>query len=308
MTTTIKQASPFARNHLLRDAISKAIYDSMKEDSSIYLFGEGCEVKQFYDAPYILSEFSNRATTMPIAEDGGINFCVGASLLGVKPIFDVISADFLYRAMDGIANTAAKLNFVRPNETPKTIVIRAEFLTGGPSTGQRPEALFAHIPGLNVIVPSTPRDAYGLMLTALKTPGVTLFFEDREIPDDSFDETDSVLGEAIPFGRLAVRWLKMPTLTSGDRKIPNATVVTYGLSRYRVERLVNEWMAGWDGDHLEEPNLEIDLLDLRSIYPVDWDGLKHGRYGLARTGHLLIIEPDIQHGGVGAEIAATIAE
>ena len=181
--TTVK-AQAFYRNHLLRDGINQAIYDAMQIDPSIYLFGEGAWVKARYDAPQILAEFRERIMTMPIAEDGSVNFAVGASLLGVKPVVDIITADFLYRCFDSIANTAAKLNFVQAEgEPPKTMVIRAEFLTGGPTTGQRPEALFAHIPGLNVVVPSTPRDAYGLMRTALQTPGVAIFFEDRMIAD-----------------------------------------------------------------------------------------------------------------------------
>ena len=176
-----KKANPFARNHKIRDAISKAIYDGMAQDKSIHLFGEGAWVKQYYDAPKTWKEMPERIVTLPIGEDGNVNFAVGASLLGVTPVVDCIAADFLYRAMDSICNTAAKLNFVRPEQPPRTIVIRAEFLTGGPTTGQRPEALFTHIPGLDVVIPSTPRDAYGLMRRALDSPGVVLFLEDREI-------------------------------------------------------------------------------------------------------------------------------
>lgn len=276
--------NPFQRNYKIRDAISLAIYQEMERDPSIHLFGEGCGVKVHYDAPSIERDFPDRVHTLPISEDGNVNFAVGASLLGVKPVVDIITADFLYRAMDSICNTAAKLNVVRSEWPGSTIVIRAEFLTGGPTTGQRPEALFTHIPGLNVVIPSTPRDAYGLMRTVLDTPGVTVFFEDREISDDLHKETDQRIEGGIALGYALER-------RNGDIK-PDCTVVTYGLMRQVTEQAL-------------DPMLNIDLLDLRSIYPIDWQAIKAS---VRRSGKLLIIEPDVQYGGVGAEIAATIAE
>ena len=288
-----QKLNPFARNHKLRDASYEAVYDVMARDASVHLFGEGATAKVHYDAPAIERDFSERVHTMPISEDGNTNFAVGASLLGVKPVVDVISSDFLYRTMDSICNTAAKLNFVRPGEEPRTIVIRAEFLTGGPTTGQRPEALFAHIPGLRVVIPSTPRDAYGLMRTALETPGVTIYFEDREIADDGyFTDEDMRTGAAVPFEASYRRFGQRGT----------ATIVTYGVMRQRVEAIVSQWHKG---DPYREQNLDCGVVDLRSIYPVDWGNIK---YALNRTQQLLIVEPDVQYGGVGAEIAARIAE
>ena len=281
---TTPKREPWSRNHLLRDAIGQAIYDRMVSDPSVHLFGEGCHVKVHYDAPNIERDFSDRVHTLPISEDGNVNFAVGASLLGVKPVVDVITADFLYRAMDSICNTAAKMNFVRPDQPPGTIVIRAEFLTGGPTTGQRPEALFTHIPGLNVVIPSTPRDAYGLMRTVLDTSGVTLFFEDRMIEDGLIEEHDRRCYAPIAIGYAHERQY-------GDFQ-PDATVLVYGLMRQVVEKAL-------------DPMLNIDFLDLRTIYPIDWSQIK---YSAQRSRKLLIIEPDVQYGGVGAEIAATIAE
>ena len=290
-----KKANPFRRNRLLRDASYQAVYDAMVLDDSIHIFGEGAEVKVHYDAPKIESEYSERVHTLPISEDGNVNFAVGASLLGVKPIVDIIGADFLYRCMDSIANTAAKLNFLRPGEEGRTIVIRSEFMTGGPTTGQRPEALFAHIPGLRVVVPSTPRDAYGLMRSALGTPGVTLYFEDRMVEDDGFFlDSDLKVGETVPFGEGA--WRRF-----GQRG--TVLIVTYGVMRQRVERIVNEWGKG---DPYRQPNLDCFVMDLRSICPWDYP---LAREMLRRTGgNLLIVEPDIAYGGVGAEIAACMAE
>ena len=287
MTVQLKptKKDPFYRNHNIRDGINQAIYEEMGRDPSIYLFGEGSWVKQHYDAPKILAEFPERIVTLPISEDANTNFAVGASLLGVKPVVDVILADFLYRTMDSICNTAAKLNFVAANgQEPRTIVIRSEFIIGGPTTGQRPEALFTHIPGLNVVIPSTPRDAYGLMRTALNTPGVTLFFEDRMIPDDGMSETDCRFLGPIALGYAHER-------RNGNIK-PDLTVLTYGVMCHLVEQAL-------------DPMLNLDLIDLRSIYPIDWTAIKAS---VRRSHQLLIIEPDVSYGGVGAEIVATIAE
>lgn len=298
------QPKPFTRNRLLRDASWKAVHDAMRTDASVHVFGEGAVVKASYDAPDMLFDFPMRIHTLPISEDGNVNFAVGAALMGITPIVDIISADFLFRAMDSICNTAAKLDFVTGKQ--HTIVIRAETLIGGPTTGQRPEAMFAHVPGLNVVIPSTPHDAYGLMATALKTPGVTLFIEDRMIVDSGPWLTgDLEVGEAVPFGSVGLRWLPM---TTQARKVPLVTVLAYGVMRQRAEAILAPWLANWNGDPYAEPNLSVDLLDLRSIYPVDYSYLTQGRSSLSRTGKLLIIEPDIKYGGVGAEIAATIAE
>ena len=285
-TPTEAKRDPWFRNHLIRDAIGQALYEEMKRDPAIHLFGEGAHMKVHFDALRIEAELPDRVHTLPISEDSNTNFAVGASLVGLKPVVDVITADFLYRTMDSISNTAAKLNFVSPGETPKTIVIRSEFLIGGPSTGQRPEALFVHIPGLNVVIPSTPRDAYGLMRTALNIPGVTLFFEDRMIKDSETKEEDTVLHGPVGLGQARRR--------KGTLGRPQATIVTYGLARQIVEGILDQYQE-----------LKVLLIDLRTLYPLDWDTVLEA----ARiSDKLVIVEPDVVYAGVGAEIAATVAE
>lgn len=279
--TLPKSPTPFARNHEIRDALGKALYDAMREDGAIHLFGEGCEVKMHYDAPAIERDFAGRMHTTPISEDGNVNFAVGASLLGVKPVVDVIAGDFLYRCFDSIANTSAKLDFVTGRE--HTIVIRAEFLMAGPTTGQRPEALFAHIPGIRIALPSTPHDAYGLMRSALASPGVSIIFEDREIQDGEFEEEDLRLGEQVPFGESSIR-------NYGERGGP--LVLTYGVMRQVVERAL---------EGFSRPR----VIDLRSLYPIDWKRLE---WCMNRHNQVLIVEPDISYGGIGAEIVAQLAE
>lgn len=279
---------PWHRNGLIRNAIGQALYEEMALDPAVHLFGEGCDRKVHYDAPLIERDFSDRVHTCPISEDCNNGFALGAALLGVKPVVDIITADFIYRAMDSLANSLAKLNFVQAKgEPPKTILVRAEFLTAGPTTSARPEALLAHIPGLNVAIPSTPRDAYGMTRTALRTPGVTVLFEDRMIADALLKERPldcEPLDAVVPFGEAALR-----------RSHPEAglTIVTYGLMRQVVE------------EALKEMDAPVALIDLRWVYPVDWEMIEASA---RKTRRVLIVEPDVQHGGVGAEIAAHLAE
>jgi len=274
------------RNHLIRDAIGLGIYDCMKADPSIYLFGEGASMKMHFDCPAIEKEFPERIITLPISEDGNTDFAVGASLVGVKPVVDVITSDFLFRTMDGICNTAPKVNFVTETvEEKKTIVIRSENITFGLTTGQRLESLFTHIPGLNVIYPSNPKDARGLMRTALRHPGVTLFFEDRMIADaDTRPDDIEDSGKDIPFGKASI-------VHKGDR----LTVVSYALTLQRARKVIEAGVP-FDG---------CELIDLRSLYPLDMGAI---RRSVRKTGRLLVIEPDIKHSGIGAEILAEISE
>lgn len=182
-------------------------------------------------------------------------------------------------------NTAAKLNHVSADiDKPKTIVIRSEFFLGGPTTGQRPESLFTHIPGLNVVLPSNPKDARGLMRTALTNPGVTIFFEDRMINDSETKESDKDTGvtEIIPLGKAKVR-----------RTGTGLTVVSYALALKEVEAVA------------ENHKVDCDLIDPRTLYPLDFDTICDS---VSKTGRLLIVEPDVTYAGIGAEIAASVVE
>jgi pyruvate/2-oxoglutarate/acetoin dehydrogenase E1 component len=277
-----------ARNRLIRDGILRAIYVRMKADPRVILVGEGALVKTFYDCRAIHDEMPERVLTLPISEDSNTNFAVGLSIGGLTPCVDVITCDFLLRTMDSIANTAAKQATV---DEARTIVIRAEHLTGGVTTGQRFEALFARTPGLSVVVPSNPVDACGLMLTALQHQGVTVFFEDREIEDSIFkDDEYLAYGDPtgdVPFGKAARRAYRP------HKKPAEVTIVTYGLCVNRA------WEA------MNEKHVPADVLDLRTLYPLDMQTILDS---VRRTRRLLVVEPAIQFCGIGAEIVAAVVE
>lgn len=268
--------NPWHRNRLIRDGIYKATYEEMVKRPEIYILGEGSHMKIHFDAPDIEKEFSSRVITLPISEDANSNFAVGMSLAGIVPIVDVTSSDFLYRTMDAICNTMAKAAVVG---RPRTMIVRAEFMTGGPTSGQRIEALFARIPGLRVAVPSNPNDAYGLMKEALNTEAVTVFFEERMIEDaeipDSYRNYDGT------------SW-KGPRLVKSGSK---ATVISYGITARFVEEALKDE--------------DCTVLDLRMLYPLyQAEILK----SVQETKRLLVVEPDVQFLGIGAEILAMVSE
>jgi len=284
----ITKKDPWFRNRLIRDGIYRAIYEEMKRRPEIYIMGEGSHMKMHFDARHILEEFPGRVITLPISEDANSNFAVGLSLAGIVPIVDVISSDFLYRTMDAICNTMAKAAAVGK---ARPMIVRAEFLTGGPTSGQRIEALFAHIPGLRVAIPSNPDDAYGLMLRALEIPAVTIFFEDRMIPDAT-TPTHLDTREAGAC-RPAERWSGMIDRARIAYRHPSddVTVVSYGLTC----RLAEEALKG----------RTATVIDLRTLYPLDVETVLES---VKKTRRLLVVEPDVTFLGIGAELVAQIAE
>jgi len=275
--------NPWHRNRLIRDGIYRALHDAMKENSAVYILGEGSHMKIHFDAPKIEEEFGHRVITLPISEDANSNFAVGLSLASLIPVVDVISSDFLYRTMDAICNTMAKAGTVGEK---RTMIVRAEFMTGGPTSGQRIEALFTHIPGLRVAIPSNPLDAEGLMRAALTEKAVTVFFEDRMIEDSSIPERYRNATFANPVrGARLVRGGYLTDPTKAD-----ATIVSYGFTQRIIE------------DHFSD---HYDLIDLRTLYPLDVETVL---LSACHTNRLLIVEPDVQFMGIGAELAATVAE
>jgi acetoin:2,6-dichlorophenolindophenol oxidoreductase subunit beta len=278
--------NPWARNRLIRDAIYRAIEERMRADSTVVLLGEGAGMKTHYDAPNIERDFSDRVLTLPITEDCNTNFAVGLAIAGCKPIVNIITADFALRSMDSICNTVAKTAYC---DRPRTIVIQAEFMTGGPTTGQRIEGLFARIPGLNVVVPSNPWDAYGLMLTALQTEAATVFFEDRMIEDSTTDTMQTYPGlpersqNPIPFGYAELSY-------PGEE----VTVVSYGFTARQLHNLAS---------YKEDLPYGFELIDLRTLYPLDVATVFSS---VERTGKLLVVEPDVMFGGIGAELIAQV--
>jgi pyruvate/2-oxoglutarate/acetoin dehydrogenase E1 component len=267
----------------IRTAILQAIFDSMKKDQSIFVIGEGSRVKYSLDYPEILRRFPGRIVTAPVSEAGIVGLALGAAVEGMRPMVDLTFNDLALRAMDEIVNHVAKIHFMTGGKLNARLVIKADFnRPENAQSGNRLEAMFNHFPGLKVVVPSTPSDAYYFMSNALSGEDPVLFFEDRVI---GYEEEIRRSGRQsqLPFGKARI-------LKEGG----GLTAVSYGYALHLLLKAVSE--AG---------RKDVEVIDLRTLYPLDIDTILKS---VARTGRLLVVEPGPIRLGIGAEIGATISE
>ena len=266
---------------LIRTATLRAISDCMERDGSIFIIGEGSRVKYSFDYPQVLRRFPERVLTAPVAEGGMTGVALGASLEGMRPVVDLTFNDLALRAMDEIINHVAKVHFMSGGKLRARMVIKADFnRPENAQSGNRLEAFFLRFPGLKVLVPSTPSDAYFFMRSALEGEDPVLFFEDRII---SSREDLKPEQSQLPIGKARV-------LTRGK----DLTLVSYGCTLGFSALAVKG--SGARG---------VEIIDLRSLNPLDIETVVSS---VAATGRLLVVEPDSVRLGVGAEVAAVVAE
>jgi len=265
----------------IRTATLRAISDCMEMDSSIFILGEGSRVKYSFDYPQILRRFPERVLTAPVAEGGITGVALGASLEGMRPVVDLTFNDLALRAMDEIVNHVAKVHFMSGGKLRARMVIKADFnRPENAQSGNRLEAFFLRFPGLKVLVPSTPSDAYFFMRSALEGEDPVLFFEDRII---SAREELKQGQSQLPIGKArVVKRGKDLTLVSYGCTLGFATIALKGLGAKGVE-----------------------IIDLRSLNPLDIETVVSS---VATTGRLLFVEPDHVKLGVGAEVAAVVGD
>ncbi len=273
------------------DAISQAIREEMRRDEAIFLLGEdvGAYGGAFKISAGLLEEFGpERVIDTPMSETAIIGSAVGAALMGMRPIAEMQYIDFITCGFDQIINMASKMYWRAGMPVP--IVVRGPSgggTKGGPFHSSSPEAWFFHTPGIKVVVPSTTYDAKGLLKSAIRDNNPVLFLEHKllyrqpelraELPEDDY---------LVPLGKAAIR-----------REGEDMTVLTYGAMVYQCLQAATVLE--------EEDDLEIEIVDLRSLTPLDHetitDSVKH-------TNKVLIVHEDTLTGGIGAELAAILAE
>jgi pyruvate/2-oxoglutarate/acetoin dehydrogenase E1 component len=272
-----------------REAIREALIEEMHRDPSVILLGESIGIRggSYQVAKGLVDIFKEeRVIDMPISESGFIGAAVGAALLGARPVADLQFNDFLPIALDHIANDAAKMRYMFGGKAKVPVVIRT-FFGAGTSTGcshsQSLEAWVVHCPGLKVVMPSTPADAKGLLKAAIRDDDPVIFFEHRllyairgKVPDDEY---------VIPLGQADVK-----------RAGRDVTVVA-------TATMVQKALAA--AEELSQEGIEIEVLDPRSLLPLDRDTVVNS---VKKTGRLLIAHEACKTGGVGAEIAAIAAK
>jgi len=271
-------------------AISEALWEEMKRDPNVILLGEDIGV---YGGAYkitsgFLEEFGpERVIDTPISEAAIVGVAIGAALMGLRPVAEIMYMDFLPIALEQLVNHAAKIRFMSGGSLKVPMVVRTQYSLGRAHGAQHSQffpSWFLQIPGIEVVLPSTPYDAKGLLKTAIRDDNPVLFIECNLLyykvkgPVPEHDYT-------IPFGQADIK-----------RKGEDVTVVA-------ISRMVHEALAA--AEALEEKGISVEVIDPRTIQPLDIDTIIKS---VKKTGRLVIAEDDIVSGGVGAEIAALVAE
>jgi pyruvate dehydrogenase E1 component beta subunit len=273
-----------------REALNQALREEMEADEKVFVMGEDIGVFQgaFKVTQGLLEDFGEkRVRDTPISENTIVGAGVGAAMLGLRPVVEIMTVNFSLLALDQIINCAASIRYMFGAQVKVPMVIRMPGGAGhqlGPTHSHNFEAMYLHIPGLLVAVPSTAEDAKGLLKAAIRDDNPVIFIEHEslygqrgEVPED---------GDPIRFGKAAVR-------REGD----DVTIV--GISRMATT-------AGKAAETLaKEHEVEADVIDPRTLRPLDLDTIIES---VQKTNRAVIVEEGWPHGGVGANLAALIQE
>lgn len=287
MTTGVADA---ATSHAVTylEAISQALDEEMSRDERVFLMGEdiGAYGGAFKITEGFLQKYGDRRVLdTPLAESGIVGAAIGAAMMGLRPVVEMQFADFISCAFDQIIEVAAK-NHYRWN-APVPMVIRAPFgggVHGGPFHSECPEGWFFHSPGLKLVAPSTPYDAKGLLKAAIRDPNPVIYFEHKFL----YRRIKAVLPTEdyiVPIGKAEVK-----------RTGSTISVITYGA----MVHLALEAATG-----LERENIQLEVVDLRTLIPLDKETIYES---VRKTGKAIMLHEDNKTGGIGAEIAALLAE
>lgn len=274
----------------MADAINAALHQEMAADPSTVLLGEDVATAGgvFRISAGLLDEFGpDRVIDTPINESGIVGTAIGMAIAGARPIAEIQFEGFAYPAFDQIASHLGRIRFRSRGNASLPMVLR---MPNGAGIGAHehhcdsPEAFFAHVPGVTVVVPSSPSDAKGLLAAAIRSPDPVIFLEPKvlyragreEVPDDAYE---------LPIGRARIR-----------RAGTTLTVVTYG-GMVPVSLRAAEAVA--------DDGIDVEVIDLRTIKP--WD-VETVTASVVRTGRLLVVQEPQRTGGIAAEVVAEVAE
>ncbi|MHB1134040.1 MAG: alpha-ketoacid dehydrogenase subunit beta [Chloroflexota bacterium] len=270
------------------EAIRQAMQEEMARDPDVFILGEdvGAYGGAFKATAGLQEQFGEwRVIDTPLSESAIVGAAVGAALMGMRPIAEMQFADFIACAFNQIVNVAAKSRYRLGADVP--LVIRAPFgagVHGGPFHSQSPEGWFFHTPGLKLVAPATAYDAKGLLKAAIRDEDPVIYFEHKylyrrvkeNLPDEDF---------VVPLGQALVR-------RPGD----HVTVVAYGAMVHRALEAA---------ETLAKEGIGAEIIDLRSLVPMDLETVAQS---VRKTGKVVVAHEANRTGGIGAEVAATLAE
>ncbi|NLT12859.1 MAG: alpha-ketoacid dehydrogenase subunit beta [Clostridiales bacterium] len=271
-------------------AINEAMSEEMQRDESVFMMGE--DIAEYCGAFGVtrgmLEKFGKeRIMNTPIAEQSFVGAAIGAAMVGMRPIVELMFSDFMCVCFDELVNEAPKMRFMFGGKVKVPMVMRTASGAGTGAAAQHSqslEACLAHFPGLKVVVPSTPYDAKGLLKTAIRDDNPVMFLEQKVlyrtkgmVPDGE-DHT-------IPFGVADIK-----------REGTDLSIITYG-------RMVQ--MSLQAAEELEKENIHVEVIDLRTLLPLDTGSIIES---VKKTHRALIVHEAVQFGGFGGEIAGQIAD
>ncbi len=271
----------------MMDAVHDALEIELEEDDRVFVagvdVGEGGNV--FGLTRGLRDRFGDRVRDTPISETAVMGLGVGAAMAGMHPVVELMYLDFVGVCFDQLLNQAAKLPFMTGGGAEMALTVRTQFGAGrssGSQHSQSLEALLAHIPGLTVVMPSTPADTYGLLRSAIQDPNPVIFIENRLLYGMKGPRPPA--DYVLPIGRSAV-----------VREGTDVTVVS-------VSRMVHEAVAA--AERLAGEGISVEVVDLRTVAPLDVVPILES---VQKTGRILIAHEAVVPFGIGAEIAATVA-
>lgn len=270
------------------DAIRTGLAEEMRRDSSVYLFGEDVALGGPFGVTKGLAEEFGRHRTVntPISEGTVMGLAIGAATAGLRPVVEIMFIDFITLAMDQLVNHAAKLHYMSGGQLKIPLTVRAQCgISGamGAHHSQSLEAWLTHVPGLKVVMPSSPGDAKGLLQSAIRDDNPVVFIEHRGL---YWSKGEVATGnQLVPIGQANV-------CRQGDRVTIVATANMVGPALAAADKLAGE-------------GISAEVIDPRSLSPLDIETLVAS---VKKTGRLIVVHEAVEQGGIGAEIVARIQQ
>ena len=275
------------------EAINEALHEEMARDERVFIMGEDIRIGYgkggaFGATKDLLAKFGpERVIDTPISESAIAGTAVGAALWGMRPIAEIMFSDFLTLAMDHIANSAAKMRYAYAGEAIVPVVFRMACGAGVGAAlhhSQSPEAWITNVPGLKVVMPSTPHDAKGLLKSAIRDDNPVVFFEHKLL----YSRLKGMVPEEeylVPLGKADIK-----------RRGEDLTIIATGA-------MVHQALSA--ADILGQEGIKAEVLDPRTLVPLDRQAILES---VEKTGRVVIVHEAPKTGGIGGEIAALIAE
>jgi pyruvate dehydrogenase E1 component beta subunit len=272
-----------------RDALNQALFEEMRRDVDVFCLGEGIGAKggSYKVTTGLMNEFGpERVVDTPLSEASYVGMAGGAAIAGMRPVAELLFIDFTYLVMDQIANQIAKFKFMTGGQGKVPVVIRTQGGAGNGLAGQHSqslEAMFYHIPGLQVVMPSTPYDAKGLLKSSIRSDDPVIFIEHKliyltegEVPEEEY---------LVPLGKADVK-----------REGSDITIITY--SRMTIECL-------HAAEILADEDIDVEVIGLRTLVQLDEDAILAS---IQKTGRLAVVHEAPVRGGVGGDIISRVVE